>query len=363
MVVAPVVAVLGLLVVAASARPGDGRVETAVALPLGAAAAVWSPPVAPALLAGAGLAYLALAVLEARTLLFGRRLRAIAALVGATVPLGTLAGAVALGVALPSPELWLAGSVVPGVLAYDLRRQPARRRLPIGVGGATVFASLAVTGVVLRATVAAAPIDRAVLTPAGSAPAAPLTILAPVVLLGIAAGAVLRWRYGLHAGLLSVPLLAVWTVESRRVFLAYLAAGLAATFVVAVVQPRLRSPGRRLAAAAGLVGATVGAVASVLGAPELPALLAGVLAAEDARLLRGHAGTDLRDALALGGGLFALLTAPLAVGIGVTGGWWFPTVGAVGVAGLVLVVRVVVRRERARPAEERLRVAERRWVP
>jgi len=371
MLVAPVVAVLGFVLVAASARPGDGRVETAIALPVGAAVAVWSPPVVPALLAGAGVAYLALAVLEARTLLFGRRLRGIAALVGATVPLGTLAGAAALDAALPHPEIWLAGAVVPGVLAYDLRRQPVRRRVSIGVGGVAVFASLAVTGVVLRATVAAAPIDRAVLVPTGPATPVPLAFLGPIVLLGVAVATVVRWRYGLSAGLLSVPLLAVWTVEHPGVLLAYLLAGLAGAFVVGLVQPRLRLPGRRLAATAGGVGAAVGAAAGALGVPALPALFAGVLAAEDARLLRRHAGADLRDALALGAGTFALLAAAcLAVSDAAAAtvspaapSLTAPAIGLVGVGGLLLVAGVVGRRERARPTEEQLRTAERRWVP
>lgn len=362
MAVAPVVAILGLVVVAASARPGDGRVETAVALPTAAAIAVWSPPVAPALLGGAGLAYLALVAIEARTLWFGRRLRALAALVGATVPLGTLAGAALLGAGLPHPEVWLAGAVVPGVLAYDLRRQPPRRRLSIGVGGATVFASLAVAGVVLRATVAPAAIDLALLAPAGPATPAPLAVLAPVVLLGVGATVLARWRYGLHAGLLSVPLLVAWSSTGPGVPLAYLAAAVAAATTVGVLQPRFHLQGRRLAATAAIVGASVGWIAGLLGVLGLPALLGGVLAAEDARLLRGHAGADRRHALGLGAGLFVLLAAALAA---VTGPSVLPppAVALAGVAGLLAVAGIVLVRERVRPAEAELQAAERRWVP
>lgn len=362
MVVAPVVAVLGLVVVAASARPGDGRVETAIALPVAAGVAVWSPPTAPALLAGGGLAYLALVVVERRTLAFGRRLRTIAAVVGATVPLGTLGVATAVGVSLRHPELWLAGAFVPGVLAYDLRRQPARRRVSIGVGGATVFASLAVTGVVLRATVAAAPIDRTVLVPTGPATPVPLAILATVVLGGVGAGALARWRYGLHTGLVSVPLLAVWTLGGAAPVVTYLVAGLAGAATVGVVQPRLRLTGRRLAATAGLVGGTVGTVAGGLGVPGPAPLVAGVLAAEDARLLRGHAGADRRDAIGFATGLFALLAATLAATTGLTRAP-APAVGLAWVAGLLLASRIVLARERARPTEDELRTAERRWVP
>ncbi|WP_248517495.1 poly-gamma-glutamate biosynthesis protein PgsC/CapC [Salinarchaeum laminariae] len=362
MIVAVLIALLGLGVVAASARPGDGRAETAIALPLVAAVSVIVPAIVLVALAGAGLAFLALAVVERRTLLHGRRLRAVAAGAGAVVPLGTLAVATALGEPPAYPELWLVGAVVPGVLADDLRRQPAAERNALAVGGVTALFALVLSGLVLRGAVAGAdPGQLAAASAVGGVGVGELAVLAAVLVLALVAGTLARWRYALHTGALSVPLLAVWSLESVAVPLAFLAAGLVSALAIGLLQPRLRLSSRRLGATVGLLGATVGGVAAVLGAPALPAVLAGAFGAEDARLLGYQAGADLLDGLALGGALYVIAVVVLGATAGIGG----PLPGILGGLGVVVALGtaglVLARRERERPSEVRLRAAEGRW--
>ena len=361
MIVAALIALLGLAIVAVSARPGDGRAETAIAVPLVAAVAVLVPIAAPILLVGAGVAYVVVAVVAGRTLLYGRRLRAVAAVAGAVVPLGALAASTALGSTPAYPELLIVGAVVPGVLADDVRRQPRDRRGAIAIGGVTTLLALALSGLVLRGSLAGAELGTLVdVDPGSPLGAGSLTLLAIVLVLAVGGGTLLRWRYALRVGPISIPLLAVWSIDGLAVPATYLLAGLVTTVAIATIQPRLCLPGRQLAATGGLLGASIGTVAALLGVPGLPAILAGTLAAEDARLLRHHAGADLLDSVALGGAVYVLIVATLFAASGPAGG--LP--GVLGGLGAVLaIVTVLARRERERPSEARLSAAEGRWVP
>lgn len=362
MLVAALVALLGLAIVAASARPGDGRAETAIAVPLVAAVAVLAPLVALAVLGGAALAYAASTVVARRTLIYGRRRRAIAGLAGAVVPLGVLLGGAAMDAVPAYPELWIVGAIVPGVLADDVQCQPIDRRGAIAIGGVSTLVALVLSGIVLEGGLEVAdPVD---LLLAGTGAEDPVSLgwLAAVLLAALTAGTVARWRYGLHVGPVSVPLLAVWSLETPTVPVVYVVAGATGMVAIARVQPRLCLSGRQLSASTGLLGAGIGTVGAVFGG-GLPAVVAGALAAEDVRLLRTHAGADLLDALLLGGGMAilvatALVTVGGAPGIvpGVIGG--LAAALAIGIGGLV-----IARRERERPDEEQLRAAERRWVP
>jgi|GEM_PF-3054578 len=364
MLVAALIAALGLAIVAGSARPGDGRAETAVAIPLAAAVAVASPAAALALLAGAALAFGTETAVARRRLMYGRRLRAIAAASGAVVPLGVLVGGAALGATPAAPELWIAGAVVPGVLADDVHRQPPDTRGAIAIGGTATFLALALSGVVLAGAIPDVAAGKLLETGtgigAGASAGAPLAVLATVLLLGVGMATGVRWRYGLAIGVVSLPLVAVWSLGSPAVAGIYLVGGVASALVVGALQPRLCLPSRQLSASVGLLGALIGTVLGVLAGAGLPAVVAGVLAAEDARVLRRHTGGDLLDALALGVALVALVAGAVALGSaggsGAVGG--LAIASGVGVGGLV-----VARRERERPTEQQLRAAERRWAP
>lgn len=360
------VALLALAVVAVATRPGDGRSETAIAVPLVAAVGVSTPLALSAVLAGVLVAYVCLIALESRTLLFGRRLRAITAVAGATVPLAIVAAGAVLGRVPSHPEVWLAGSVVPGVLAYDLRRQSLDRRTVTAVAGTAALLAFVLVGVLSQALLGEAPGDLLSVGSAAPTVGVPLGALAGLVLGGLAAGVLLRWRYGLHVAPLSVPLVAVWTLESVVVPLTYVAA----LAVVWFAAPTLRSRGggRRAAAAGGFVGALLSAAvfvaggASVLVTGGLAVLLAGVLGAEDARLLRGHAGRDRTHAVAVAASTYALLL--LGGGVASTAGAAVSRASLVAATtALAVIALVVAQRERARPSEQRLRTEERRWTP
>ena len=369
-----IVALLALALVASSARPGDGRTETAVALPLVAARAVVTPAALLTVLGGVAVAYGALVALERRTLLFGRRLRALTAIVGATVPLSIFALALALGRAPPLPEVWLAGAVVPGVLAYDLRRQSLDRRTVVAVVGTAVLCALVLAGLLASVVFVGVPANWWTVGPDTLSAGVPLAVLAPLVLGALAAGVLVRWRYGLHVGTLSVPLVAIWSIETLLIPLAYVCA----LFAVWAIEPALRqrSSGRRLAALGGLFGALTGAGllalggVLVVGTAGLAVVLTGVLAAEDARMLREHAGRDRTHAVAIGASLYALVLAGAGVAAGSMGVTGAATTAspprAVVVAvvlALAVLAAVVLQRERSRPSERRLRTEERRWTP
>jgi len=363
MLVAVLIALLGLATVAASARPTDGRAETAIAVPLVAVVAVIVPAVAVVALAGAALAYVVATVLARRTLWRDRRLRAVAAGVGATVPLAAVVVGAVTGAPPVRPELWIVGAIVPGALADDVRRQLAERRGAIAFGGAATLLGLVLSGLVLSGSLAGVDLGALHAASTGDATAGSLAGLAVVLLAALAAGTLARWRYGLHVAPISVPLLAVWSLEGIAVPLTYLLAILASTLAIAALQPRLRLPGRKLATSLGVLGAAVGGITILLGAPGLPALLAGTLAAEDARLLGRHAGADLLDGVALAASIYVLALVTLVV----PGGLPSALPGLLGglAAGLAVVTAslVVARRERERPSELRLRAAEWRWAP
>lgn len=367
MLLAALLASLALALAALVTRPDAGRTETVVAFPLAAVLAVWSPPVLLALLGGLAVATGALIALEARTLLYGRRLRTAAAVTGATVPIGAVAGGVALGSAPPLPEVWLAGSVVPGALAYDLRRAAPDRPGTVAVLGFTALVTLALGAALVRVVALGAPAGWWWVGTAAPTSAVPAAILVPLVLAGLLVGVLARWRYGLHAGLLSAPLLAVWSLDAPVVPAAYLAAATAAWLALPALSDRL--PGRRLATAGGVVGvlaatATLWAAgATAVGAAGLAAVLAAVLAAEDARLLRGHAGADRTHAIALGGATCALLLVGATLGTGRIVGPEQRALVGVAVLAVLVAGTVVARREHARPSERGLRAEERRWAP
>lgn len=366
MTVGLLVAVLALGLVAVATAPGDGRAETALALPLIAAVGVATPAALVAVLGGVALAYGALVTLEARTLCFGRRLRAVAATVGAVGPLSILAVGAFAGSIPPHPEVWLAGAVVPGVLAYDLRRLPAGRRSLVVATSAVGLAALVGIGVLLQARLADAslhwwaPADTAALSSTS------LGSIAVLVLVSLVAGVAVRWRYGLHVGPLSVPLVALWSLETPLVPSTYVAA-LALTWLSLPILRRQRG-GRRLAAVCGAGGGLVAlgtlALAGSGGqAVWVVVVLAGVFGAEDARLLGEHAGRDRTHAVAIAASGYALVVTAA----GIAADWTvteLPTaVLAASITSLLVLGLVFGRRERVRPTERRLRSDEWRWTP
>lgn len=366
MLLAALVAVLALALPVLATRPG-GRTETALALPLVAVLAVRSPPALLALLGGAVVAGATLVALEARTLLYGRRLRAAAAVAGATVPLGTVAAGAWLGATPPLPEVWVAGSVAPGALVYEWRRRATNGIDAVAVLGVGALAALVAGAVLARLVWFGSPADWWWIGPESAGAGLAPSVAAPLVLVGLALGVLARWRYGLHAGPLSAPLLAVWTLVWPAALAAYVVAGVAVWLALPALAER-RS-GRRLAAVCGVAGVVAAtgvlwaAGVATAGTAGVAAVLAAALAAEDARLLRSHAGADRGHAVLLGATLYAWLLVAAAYasarGLGATGR---PVVVAAGLAALAAAVAIGLR-ERARPSERRLRASERRWTP
>lgn len=333
MIVASLVMIVGLLVGIGVVQAYGLRLSGVLVVPMYAVYALYDVLALPAFVIGVAAAYVGLAVLQRRTLLFGRQLLLAGMILSMVVPLAVFGGLLALGVLEVSlTTATFAGSILPGVAAYNYHQLDSDRRLEdvaasvgtliglIALGGSLVNLTMAprlgrLTPPVLygpNSDIAAA--RNAVIGDMGGF----LEISLPVVLLVIALGMLVsegsyvRWGIRLN-GIIALPLLALFALQSIAIIPLYVL-GVAAVYGVLKQFHRSTLLYGRVLLGTGLVIALAGAIPIAVFFPVasglhlfFTAILIGIAAYNLHRMPPEHRSTSI----SLSAGAFALFLGGL----------------------------------------------------
>jgi len=318
---AGVLAATGLGAVSLLTRRRGYRLGGTIAVGLLAIYTLFSPAVLLLFLPSAAVAYGGLRVLREHTLLHGRDEFVAALSIGAAPSIAVLAVDAALPALLPTPVAtsFFLGSVLPGLAAYNLLRTDPRYRRRDAAWATAIYVSLVAAGVVLAAPVAAlvgqaipavllggdaalaALDDEAVAAGATVAPAARETVIGVLAIAFLPSEAVRR-RLGLRLGIVSLGLIAIYTLmhrwylplfvlETALAFAAQVPAGLDRSVRTAPEAHDL--PNAKVTATRwgsdGLSYLVLGDVSAAFVAPDDHVTSAGVLDRVDARTARVRA--------------------------------------------------------------------------
>lgn len=328
MLVATAVTTVGLLAGLAATQLRGLRLGGVVVVPLSAVYTLYRFETLPLLVASVAAAYLALSILERRTLLYGRPLFVAALAAGALAAALSVALARRLaGPAVASPTVAFVGSVLPGIAAYNFHRLDPDRRLTDAAAAAATTLGLVPLGGLLGAGVAATGggVGPPVLLSAGSdlgrlvgAAAAGRTLAVDpvagmgVVMVGLACSEAMRRRWGVRpGGVVAVPLVALFSLGDARLVPLYLLATAAAWAGVRAVHRWTLLYGRALLStgvAFGLLVAFVLAVPGPVVAGDA-AFFVGVFAGVSAYSLHAVAPAERRHAVAAATLLFLVVLA------------------------------------------------------
>lgn len=294
------VVVTGLLAVIFATERYGLRFGGVVVVPLLAMYMLFDYRTLPLFVVSMGAAYVSLRLIETRIVLYGRRLFITAIVTGALVPvLSFLLVQVFVGSTLPIRDIAYLGSILPGIAAYNLHRLDREDQVADVVGSLVLVAglvALAAFFLIPRAVAAGGPLLEVLLgttrqmlfaevDPFVPAPAVILPRLAVVGLfvLGLAMSELARKRYGIRlAGVIAIPLVAVFALQDGRLLWLYLAAIVITAACVRVVHRSTFLYGRNLLAGTCIVGVIVAMAglsflpATVGLRPIIVGLLAGV---------------------------------------------------------------------------------------
>lgn len=317
----------------------------------------------PLFLISAATAYVALNIMERRIVLYGRRLFITAIVVGAWVPISTyLLAQYVWGTSLPLQELAYLGSILPGIAAYNLHRLDREDRL------ADVLGSLAlVVGLVLLAAVYLLPraalsrgarldavwttAQQMVLGQYGPILPAPDPILPRWIVVGLFLGGFLasefiRRRHGVRlAGVIAVPLVAVFALQDLGLLVAYLGAVVVGAVFIRLIHRSTFLYGRNLLAGTCVVGVIVGAAATpfLATAVGLRPLMVGLLGGVTA--YNGHVlspGERIQSVLITAGAFVVLFGATNWIAGFLGRGVYDPVTGTEAIVGATVVLTALL---------------------
>lgn len=241
MIVASLLMIVGLLIGIGAVQAYGLRLSGVLVVPMFAVYSLYDVLAIPAFVIGVLAAYVGLAVLQRRTLLFGRQLLLASMILSMVIPLAVFGSLVVLGVSgITLSTATFAGSILPGVAAYNYHQLDSDRRLEdvaasvgtlvglIGLGGALVNLTMAprigrLTPPVLfgpNSDIAAA--RNAAVGEMGSFLEVSLPVILFVIALGmvVSEGAYMRWGVRLN-GIIALPLLALFALQSAIVLPLY----------------------------------------------------------------------------------------------------------------------------------------------
>ena len=300
---AGVLAATGFGAVSLLTRRSGYRLGGTITVGLLAVYSLLSPAALLLFLPSTALAYVALGAIRDRTLLHGRDEFVAALAIGALPSLAVLtADAATPGLVQSSVATsTFLGSILPGLAAYNVvRTEPSYRRRDALLAGA-LYVGLVATGVALAEPVAAlvgdagptvllggdaalgALHDEAVAASATVAPIAREAILGVLALAFLLSEAVRR-RLGLRIGVVSLGLIAVYTLLHRWYLPLFVAETAVAFTAVHLVHRRRFVYGRALLSLGCGIGVAVGTAAAILAplrgglAGVMVGVLAGVMA-------------------------------------------------------------------------------------
>lgn len=377
LVIPAAVLLIGLFAGIFAAQFYDLRFGGVVVVPLLAVYILFDLRAFPLFVISTATAYVTLAVIERRLVLYGRRLFITAIVAGALVPITT---ALVTRFALDDPvvlrDVAFLGSILPGIAAYNLHRLDREDQVADVVGSLTLLVALVLLAaffLLLDSVVGSATptVDAVVRTatmlvlgqrqPSLAPPEAvlPREFIVALFVLGLVINEGIRRRYGLRlAGIIAIPLVAVFAVYSLRLLALYLVVTAVAAVYIRLLHRSTLLYGRNLLGGACVVGVLLGMVLTPLLPPAvgLRPLIVGILGGVTA--YNGHAlapGERVQSVVLSVGtfvALFALTNAvahllgkAIAYQIG-------PTMGLLGIAILATAALVVFEFERLRPTDD-----------
>lgn len=232
---------LGLLVSIAVVQLWGLRMSGVMVIPLLAIYGLYSYATIPIFVLSTLAAYISLHIIKTRTLLYGRGLLLASILTGAFVPLLTLAFAAYFYGIMFMSEAQFVGTILPGIAAYNLHQLSLERRLDDAILSLGVLTGLLILGTVLLEPLASlrasTPIPPILLSDGSDVAAAqglsvsdqgyegvvPVALGGVVIVIGLLVAEVVRSRWGLRAGgIIAVPLLAVFSLQTAHAVVLYL---------------------------------------------------------------------------------------------------------------------------------------------
>lgn len=375
MLIPAAVLVTGLFAVIFATERYGLRFGGVVVVPLLAMYVLFDYRALPLFAVSTATAYVSLALIERRIVLYGRRLFATAITLGALVPIGAfLIAELVLGEALPLREIAYVGSILPGIAAYNLHRLDREDQVADVVGSlALVFGlvALATFFLVPRALLTGGFTVDALLATAqemllgqvgpvltAPAPVLPRWLVVGLFVLGYLVSELVRNRYGVRlAGVIAVPLVAVFALHDAWLLVLYLVAIALAGVFIRLVHRTTFLYGRNLLGGACIIGVVV----AVTAAPFFPAdvglrpLIIGLLGGVTA--YNGHvlSPNERLQSAVISGGSFVVLFAFADLMAMVLDRPYAYSVGTadivIGLALLAVTAFVVVQFERLRPDE------------
>lgn len=301
--VATTIGVLGFLTVAVVTQLFGYRLGGTITVGLIAIYSLMSPLALLIFLPSTGLAFRALALFRERTLIHGRDEFVAGLAVGALPSLAVLTADAAVPGTIPSgvASSFFLGSILPGLAAYNLIQTDPVYRRHDAAWAAALYVCLVAGGVVLAAPVAAlvgeripsvlltegavlgALHDEAVAAARVAPPAARGTIFG-VLAVAFLLSEGIRRRFGLRLGVVSLGLIAIYTLLHRLYLPLFVVETMVAFATIQSVHHRRFVYGRALLSLGCGVGVAVGTAAVVIAplrgglASVMVGVLAGVMA-------------------------------------------------------------------------------------
>jgi hypothetical protein len=364
--------VLGICVTAAVSQSSGYRLGGVMVLPL-LVVYTFREPISPVVFVVAtAAAWGSLWLLREYTLNHGRRVFLVGVVVGALVSIVTTAVLTFLVSDVTYYDAEIVGSIFPGIAAYNLMRLDPRDRRADLLGMLAVYVGLVAFGLAVVYAlgifhprvppVLLLPTSEAAswlgLTPVGEPTphVVPRWLAISVLITDVVVYEVLRARYDLRlAGVILVPLLAVFTVRYADAVIVYALGATAVFFVVSLVHWSSLLYGRNLLAVGlvtGLVYVAAIGVAQPVPAPGIMLFFVGLFTGIGAYNLHRVAPKNRAASIRLSAALFVVFYAVLLVFVEVPASGLDPLgVGyaAIVVILIVLAVRDVLGLERSTP--------------
>lgn len=343
MIVATLVVALGFLATAYITQTKGLRIGGTIVVPTLAVYTLKYFIALPVFVLSTAFGYLFLSVVKDRTLLYGRD-EFVAAIVGGSLaPFLAYAALIAIvpEQAVSARPVVFLGSLLPGLAAYNIHQtKPAYRRQDV-IYMTGLFVALVVLGALLVSPLTAGSLGTAapLVLFAKTADIAVLRgavvegYLAPniegramvlaVLTVGAVASEVVRRRFGLRLGIISLALLALFALATKWLLVLFVVALAVTTVVVRLIHQRSVIYGRVLISLGCGVGVLV-ALAFTLLIPDvtglvlgeripvlrgLSALFVGVVAGVDAYSIHATPPAERREQVILGVGMFVGLLA------------------------------------------------------
>ncbi|MCD2200298.1 poly-gamma-glutamate biosynthesis protein PgsC/CapC [Halobacterium sp. KA-4] len=372
MLAAIAIMVLGICVTAAVSQSSGYRLGGVMVLPL-LVVYTFREPISPVVFVVAtAAAWGSLWLLREYTLNHGRRVFLVGVVVGALVSIVTTAVLTFLVSDVTYYDAEIVGSIFPGIAAYNLMRLDPRDRRADLLGMLAVYVGLVAFGLAVVYAlgifhprvppVLLLPTSEAAswlgLTPVGEPTphVVPRWLAISVLITDVVVYEVLRARYDLRlAGVILVPLLAVFTVRYADAVIVYALGATAVFFVVSLVHWSSLLYGRNLLAVGlvtGLVYVAAIGVAQPVPAPGITLFFVGLFTGIGAYNLHRVAPKNRAASIRLSAALFVVFYAVLLVFVEVPASGLDPLgVGyaAIAVILIVLAVRDVLGLERSTP--------------